>query len=118
MKITVAASTPKYRIWRACFSGSVDKPVTNVIASGDISEILSTTLGILIFGLTGADGCTKVSFSSEETPSSTNNPGTTEAACRRGTAIRIVGVWGKRVHVARDTVCSESGGQLPPGGKP
>lgn len=54
MQRKVAGSALKYRIWERSRDSPVDNYVTNVITSGDICQILATTLGISHFLLTPA----------------------------------------------------------------
>ena len=75
MQRKVAGSARKYRIWERSASSPVDNVVTNVITSGDIVEILSTTLGISHFLLTPAMRSTRVLSSDEETPSGASDTG-------------------------------------------
>ena len=75
MQRKVAGSARKYRIWERSAGSPVDNAVTNVTTSGDIVEILSTTLGISHFLLTPAMRCTRVLSSDEETPSGASDTG-------------------------------------------
>lgn len=75
MQRKVAGSALKYRIWERSSDSPVDNHVTNVIAFGDICQILSTTLGISHFLLTPTRRCTRVLSSDEETPSGASDTG-------------------------------------------